>query len=289
MSHNGNSSKFILLSCMFFLAMTGQSIACSTSQWSASVGNMSANGTARFEDLCGLRIDLTGNTVTWVEDSSPGSLVVPVTEYVARFYAITDDMVLPDGETLTLFTAISQTDNDIFGVELAGVSGEDILEIFADDGGVLEYGATTVAMPKGWRALEIRWSSVSGNASFGMDGIVDLISISGLNNSGQQVAKVRLGVVSGNAAGITGVMDVDSFVSGSGVSAGLVDKSCSGSAVALDNMTFLSGTKNCIASTSIDFGERIVFDSGSQVNIDSPVVILNPGIQIPAGAILSVK
>lgn len=289
MIHNKNSNKFMTLAGMILLALTDQSIACTTLQWSTAVGNMSADGVARFEDLCGLRIDLTGTADTWVEDNSPGSEVVPVTEYVARFYAITDDTVLPDGETLILLTAISQTDSVIFGVELAGVSGENMLRIFADNGSVLEYGANTVAMPKGWRALETRWSSVSGIVSFGMDGIVDLISISGLNNSGQHIAKVRLGAVSGNAAGITGVIDVDSFVSGRGVSAGLVDKSCGGSAVALDNVTFLAGTKNCIASTSIDFGERIVFDSGSQVNVDSPVVIMNPGIQIPAGAILSVK
>ena len=174
-------------------------------------------------------------------------------------------------------------------MELSGIAGQNILRIFADNGSVLEYGATVVAMPKGWRALEVSWSSVSGVFSFGMDGKGDLISIAGLNNAGQEVTRVRLGAVSGNAADITGILDVDSFVSARTDSAGLVNKDCSGNAVALDNITFLPGTKSCSASTSMYFGERIVFDPGSRVTVDSPVVILNPGIQIPADAVLSVK
>jgi len=289
MSRNTYLYRATLFAGIIALVMSGQSIACTASEWSASAGNVTANGAARFEDLCGLRINLAGATEAWVEDNSPGAEAVPVTDYVARFYAIRDDAVIPDGRVLEVFAAYGHSGNLLFGLELAGISGDNVLRISADNGSALEYSAASVTMPRGWRALELRWSSVSGTAAFGMDGVADLISISGLNNVRQAVAKVRLGAVSGNADAITGAIDADSFVSGRGESAGLVEKECNGASVVLDNITFLTGSRNCIASTSLGFANRTVFDPGSLVTVEAPVVTLHPGVLISAGAVLSVN
>lgn len=282
------SCRFTAYLCLL-LALTGQSTACTTDAWSLAAGSMSADKLARFDGNCGLRVDLSGTEPAWVEDSTLGSLSTPVTEYVARFYTMTGDTVLSDGEALTLLSAVDSVDGDLFGVELVGTSGGNILQIYAHNGTALEFGATTVAMPKGWRALEIQWSSISGNASFGIDGVEHLISISGLNNTGQQIAKVMLGAVAGNTPGVSGTVDLDAFVSRRSDTTGLVDKNCSGSIVNVDNITFLPGTKNCEALTSLSFGERVVFDSGSRVNVSAPVVVLTRGTHIPGGAVLSVQ
>lgn len=286
------SSRCIIGIYLALLAVTGQSLACTTSKWSSVQGDVSDTATAHFVGNCGLRVDLSGTAPARVEDATPAGLGTPVTEYAARFYAIDDNAVLSNGVALTLLAAVDSGDGDLFGVNLVGTSNGNALRIYAHNGTGIQDSTTVIAMPRGWRSLEIQWSAVAGTASLVLDGVADSITISGLSNSGQQVARVMLGAVAGNTTGASGSMDFDEFISRRTGTNGVVDKSCgtSGdSVVTVNNLTFLPGMKNCSASTSMSFGERVVFDSGSQVIVDSPVVVLGDGTHIPNGATFSVQ
>ncbi|MEW6600999.1 MAG: S8 family serine peptidase [Nitrospirota bacterium] len=65
---------------------------------------------------------------------------------------------------------------------------------------------------------------------------------------------------------------------------------CSGGAVVLQNVTFLSGnTYNCTATTSITAGTGVTVQSGAAVNFRAPIIDLLPGFHVESGAAFSAK
>ncbi len=288
-------NSFDAMSGIFIVALvilSGRTLACTTQAWEEDYvgGVVSAATAARFEADCGLRLDLSGDTSGWVEDHTPGTLA-DVTEYVARFYAYIDDAGVIDGTDLTLFSAedASASANELFGLQLKGSGGDAVLHLYAYHAdGTKVHGVGDVPVPPGWRALALHWKTGSGtgSVSLSIDNNADVQTISGLNNAGYIIEKVLLGVVAGNSS-VTGLIDVDSFTSRRTGSAGLVNRSCDGPNV--DNITFLSGPKNCNASAGLVFASRVTFDSGADVNVAAQTTTLTGGTRIPAGAILAIQ
>jgi hypothetical protein len=65
---------------------------------------------------------------------------------------------------------------------------------------------------------------------------------------------------------------------------------CSGGAVVLQNVTFISGnTYNCIATTSLTAGIGVTVQSGATVNFRAPIINLQPGFRVENGAVFSGK
>ncbi len=272
--------------------LCGATLACTTQAWEETKtgGVVSAGTAARFDGDCGLRLDLSGSSSGWVEDPTPGTLA-DVTEYVARFYAYVDDAQVASGETLTLFSARDSNANELFGLQLKGSGGDAVLDLYAydDTTGIVD-AEGDVVVPFGWRALALHWNTGSGTGAVSLS--IDennVQNISGLNNAGYSINKVFLGVVEGNSPGLSGVIDVDSFASRRTGTAGLVNRSCSGGEVDVSNITFLSGSKSCVASGGLVFGSRVTFDSGAVVDVDAQSATLTAGTRIPAGAILAIN
>lgn len=285
----------ILLVTVFLLLISGQPFACDVDAWSSSGGTLAveADVAARYIDLCGLRADLTSAGNGWVVDATPGAMTPVVTEYSARFYVYLDDAIVNTDESITVFSGEDASDNTLFGLELVNIGSGPAFRLYViDDTGSRIDAPADLAVAHGWRAIHLDWfsgTSSSGSASLGMDELLDLQFIDNVYNGSHILDHVKLGVVSGNTTGTTGVVDMDSFASRRSGGNGVIKKGCSGDVVEVENTTFIPGSYVCNASSSISFGTRVVFDSGSQVEANSITSELLPGTNISNGAVLMIK
>ncbi len=288
----GATLRFLTASAGIFLMQQAQALACSTQAWvDSNTGNaVTADAAAVYEGNCGLRLNLDGTSTGWVKDPTPGT-VPEVTEYVARFYAYIDDAQLTNGQGFTLFNALDSASIELFALDVIGSSSGPVLRMYAWDGSVKE-AANDVPVPAGWRAIVLHWTTGAGNGAIklSVDRTQDVQTITGLSNAGQVIDSVNLGVVSGNGAGISGIIDVDAFTSRRTGSSGLIiSKGCSGTSVAVENTTFLPGDITCTASTDLTFRNRVTFDPGANVIVQAQSVTLSRGTIVPSGAILDVR
>jgi len=283
--------RFLTLASTFFLFQQGQALACSTSAWSSTEGTaVTAVNAAAYEGECGLRLTLNGSATGLVKDATPGTVTPAVTEYVARFYAYFDDAQLSNGSEFTLFNALDSGSNELFSLKARGTAAGPTL--YLEDAGS---GKTTdnLLVPTGWRAIVLHWDT---NGSGQLELIIDrpqdgmTETATGLSNSGQEIASIQLGAIT-NPSGVSGIVDVDSFLSRRAGTGGLmVQKSCSGTDVALKNATFLSDNSlTCNVSGTLRFGSRVTFDPNTTVNIVAGSVAMGPGISIPQGATLDIS
>ncbi len=279
--------RFLAVASGFFLLQQGQALACSTSAWDDSNKGsvVDAVNAAKYEGDCGLRLTLNGTSNGWLKDISPSNANPAVTEYVARFYTYVDDADLGNGQAFTLFNAVDSGSNELFGLELKGSNSGPVLHLYTST----KEATNDVSVPTGWRAIILHWTTGSNGAlTLSIDDEKNVQTISGLSNAGQAIHSVNLGVIEGNSAGISGIVDVDSFVSRrTGTGGLLVTKSCSGSDVTVENTTFLAPV-SCIASGKLSFGNRVTFDPQADLTILAGSVGMNPGLAVPAGAILNI-
>lgn len=284
----------ILLVTIFLLFISSQPCACDVDAWSSSDGTLvaEANAAARYEDLCGLRADLTAAGNGWVVDATPGTLTPVVTEYSARFYIYVDDAFINRDEALIVFSGEDASNNTLFGLELVNTGSGPAFRLYVmDDTGARIDAQADLSVELGWRAMHLDWFagiSSSGSANLGMDELMNLQSIDNVNNGSHILDHIKLGVVGGNTAGTTGIIDMDSFASRRSGSNVVIKKSCSGDIVRVENTTFIPGLHVCNA-TDISFGARVVFDPVSQVEVNSITSELLPGTRISNGAALLIK
>jgi len=284
----GTICRVLGASAGIFLLQQSQALACSTSAWDDSnKDGVEAVGAARYEGDCGLRLYLDGDSGGWLRDPSPGKANPAVTEYVARFYAYVDDAQLANDQAFTLFNALDSGSNELFGLELKGSSTGPVLHLYTP----AKEAAGDVSVPPGWRAIIVHWTTgANGALTLSIDREQNVQTITGLSNAGQAIDSVKLGVVSGNTANISGLVDLDSFTSRRSGTTGLtITKGCSGTNVTVDNTTFLPGNITCTASDVLAFGNRVTFDPGADVTVVARSVSMNPGMAIPAGAILDIS
>ena len=285
----------ISLVAIFLVFISGRSFACDVDAWSSSEGTLAleADVAARYMELCGLRVDLTGAGDGWLADATPGTLTPVVTEYSARFYIYFDDAVINIGEEVVIFTGEYADNNTLFGLKIVNTGGGPAFRLYVidDNGGRIDALADLSAEP-GWRAIHLDWIagiSSSGSASLGMDELPSLLVIDDVNNGNHVLDHIKLGAVSGNTSDTTGIIDMDSFTSQRWGDSGVINKGCSGSIVDVENTTFLPGLYVCNATESISFGSRVVFDPASQVEIISLTSELLPGTRVLKGAVLMIR
>ncbi len=282
-----NTLRFLAASAGVFMLQQSQALACSTSAWDDSNKGsvVDAVNAARYDGDCGLRLNLNGTSNGWLRDPSPGSANPAVTEYVARFYTYVDDAQLANGQGFTIFNALDSGSNELFGLELKGSPNGPVLHLYT----ATKEATSDVSVPTGWRAIILHWTTGSNGAlTLSIDNDQNVQTISSLANGGQSIHSVNLGVVDGNNASISGIVDLDSFASRRTGTAGLlISKSCSGTSPTVENATFL-GPLSCTASGLLTFGNRVTFDPQADLTIVAGAVAMNPGMAIPVGAILDI-
>lgn len=279
----GSIVKFLAISLSIWGFQQGLAQACSTDKWSVHTGStVTPESEAVYEGKCGLRLNLDGTSSGMVTDATLAEANPAVTDYVARFYAYVDDAYLDNDQGFTLFNALDASLEELFGLELKGGSAGPVLQLYAGD-----KNASAVPAPLGWRAIIIE--RTSDRLSLWVDR-EKLQTISGLNNAGQSIDAVNLGMVSGNTAEISGIIDIDAFTSRRTGAAGMsVSKSCSGTEI-VKNTTFLPGPAiTCRASQGLSFGDRVTFDPGANVIVQAGSTSFSPGISIPNGAVLEIQ
>ena len=287
----GSIFRFLTIASSLLLFQQGQALACSTSAWSNTEGSaVTAINAAAYEGDCGLRLDLAGTATGLVEDATPGTVTPAVTEYVARFYAYFDDAQMNNGSEFVLFRAFDSGSSELFSLKARGTAAGPAL--YLEDAGS---GKTTnnLLVPTGWRAIILHWNTTgSGQLELIIDRESDGLSesVTGLSNSGQAIDSIQLGAIT-NPASVSGMVDVDSFLSRRAGTGGLmVQKSCSGTDVVLKNATFLSDSSlTCNVTGTLSFGNRVTFDPDTRLNIVAQSVNMGPGISIPQGAVLDIS
>ena len=280
---------------LLLILLSNQVAACSLDKWSLSSGEsvIASTQLARYEGQCGLRVNLSSVGNGWVGDTTPGELPYEVSEYWARFYLYIEEVSIESNETLTVFAGEDADNRPLFGLEIVSSAGSPAFQLYAmnDDGSRKSFSGTMPAEP-GWRAIHLSWfagASSGGWVSLGMDDSESLQTVDNLDNGSHVLNQVRLGAVAGNNAGIKGVMDIDNFSSRRTGSNGLVNKSCSGLDVQLDNTTFIPGLYSCNATLDFTLGQRVTIDRGAKVEIISNITELLPGVSVQNGAVLAIK
>lgn len=281
------------------LSLSTSVFACDTAEWDAVTdagGNLNPTVNASLESACGLEVMLDNAYPAYVEDKTPGTLTAPtVTQYLARFYFAHNDLVLGAGEELVLFGGYSLADNSLFQVVLLEDNGASKIKLVAFGNAGVQVSSMDheVVLPDGWRALEVEWKAATGVGSrdgfmnLKVDGVaaVGLQNLTGLNNDTHVLHSVRLGVLNGGVLpASSGNVKFDAFVSYRDGDGGILDKNCSGNAVQLEHITFLPGSKTCVATSSLNTGALLTVDGGADVTMISPAVNLQPGFSIPSGA-----
>ncbi len=245
---------------------------------------------ARFENSCGLCLDLNTVGTGWVEDQTPSSIQPAVTEYVVRFYLYVGD-ASGEGGTFTLFKAFTSV-QAAFWLNLALSENSTELSLYATDDSGIQYSSQNIPVLPGWRSIEMTWSAGNGDGalSLSIDDIDNNLSLAGLDNDLMSIDYVRMGVISGDTETSTGLMDIDSYTSHRSVHESLVDKNCSGDGNrTIDNFTFLQGTTQCGNSGSPTLGDRTMIDPDATVNISTFDSTLMPGTRVASGGVLSVS
>lgn len=284
---------FQLISTAMLAFPVSSALACSTAQWDdSSIGTaVTADAAAVYEGACGLRLGLTGTASGWVKDSVPGTVSPAVTEYVARFYAYVDDAQIGNTENVTIFNALDAGATELFGLDIKGTNTGAVLHLYANNGGSTIEATGDIAIEPGWRAITVHWTTGAGSGELhlSVDRNQSVQSITGLNNAGQVISSINLGIVNGNTAAVSGSIDVDSFTSRRTDPTGLlITKACSGTNVTVKNATFLSGAITCTASTGLIFDNRVTLDPGATVSVQAPTVTIRNGTRVRQGAVLDV-
>ena len=292
----------LLVSTLAWLLLFGGAAhACALSYWDdvQDINSiLSASESARFEGQCGLRVALDGTYTGYVEDTTPGTVDPIVTEYSVRFYIHVGEFTLGTNDAIALLSAHDLASDLVFSMSIYQRNGSLYTRLLAvdDSGAQIDTLNNGMLLKPGWRSIEVRWVGASsglvpdGELIISVDGVTGTGAdvLTGFDNDSQSIYSVRLGVLSGNSGSISGVMDLDSFDSGRGISFGPIAKPCVAVDVDLRDVTFLPGDAVCETEGSIRLGPRATIDDGAEVQLHAPRVSLS-GISVASGAILQIS
>lgn len=299
-SESGSRRAYVqaMLALLCGIGLSASVMACDTLDWNSDVdagGNFNSSLNPSLESDCGLEVDVDGVNPAYVVDNSPGLLTSPpVTQYLARFYMAQDDLALGADDELILFGGYDNASSPVFQLVLVEDSGHRKIKLIAYDnsGNPVSSMDNEVILPYGWRAVQVEWKAASGPGSadgffsLKLDGVaaVGMQNLTGLSNETFVLDTVRLGVVNGDSLlTSSGNVKFDAFVSYRDGDGGLIDKNCSGNKVLLEHITFLPGSKTCVATTSLSTGAVLTIDGGADVTMISPELRLQAGFSVPSG------
>ncbi|HEY0515455.1 MAG TPA: S-layer homology domain-containing protein [Thermoanaerobaculia bacterium] len=176
--------------------------------------------TARFSQNCGALVALTSGDTTpvYVQDSSPSA----ESAYRARFYANLRTLQMQDGSAFDLFAAYDGADpvppansgNPVLRLEVGQSGGKKQLTAYARLNSGNESSTTPVALPDGWRSIEIDWAKGAGTGHLNLwvDGKAQA-GLSGLSNDTETINYSRWGAIAGLDAATAGSFRLDDFAS----------------------------------------------------------------------------
>ena len=185
---------------------------CSTDAWSSTTGAVQAIGEntnpagKKYEQNCGLTVNV----------NSPGHVTTtaPTDEdfFSTRFYVYPEEMSLGNSEAV-IFRArnggTSQVEILLREQTVNSIPVKQVVVKYRNNGNLVEHNETFPLLPV-WQAATVTWGAGagSGSLSFKIDGI-EKMSLTGLNNGGQVVNEMDLGVVS--STGGSGPVVFDAF------------------------------------------------------------------------------
>jgi hypothetical protein len=185
---------------------------CSTDAWSSTSGSVQAIGTntnpsgKKYEQDCGLTVNV--NTPGHVTTTAP----TDEDFFSTRFYFYPEQTALGGSEAV-IFRArnggTSQVELLLREQVEDGVPVKRIAVQYRNNGNLVEHNETFPLLPV-WQAATVTWGAGAGtgSVSFKIDGI-EKMNQTGLNNDGEVVNEMDLGVVS--ATGGSGPIVFDAF------------------------------------------------------------------------------
>ena len=260
----------------------------------------SVTESAKYSGTYGLRVLFDDSSPAYVEDESP----VSEKRYRARFYVNVTGLVMPENDQFELFNGYHDindngpdaADDIEFRLSIVGSAQGRMLrvEVRKDDD---SFSAVTpeLLLEDGWHSIEIDWiADSSGKLDIWLDGVAKT-GLEGIVNQESAVDYVRLGVIAGNPATMSGEMDIDDFSSKRTeyVGVNVLISGCSGDEVVLD-LTKFSFPENipvlCKATMTFTTiaGQSVMVAAGKNLRIESPSTALLPGFEVKAGGLFSV-
>jgi hypothetical protein len=170
---------------------------------------LSVSRAAALVGAWGMQAAISGTAPIYVTDSSPRAQ----STYHARFYFSPNGVMLPNTNAEVIFAGRSTSGTALFRVQLRRAAGNYQVnaQIHASSG---SYQSTTwYSITNAAHAIEIAWqAAMTGSLGLWLDGSLKQ-SMSGVANSGDSLAAVRLGPSNGISAGTVGAEYYDAFLS----------------------------------------------------------------------------
>ena len=185
------------------------------SRWSSNVsdgGDLSTSIAANYWGDYGLQAVVDDSNAIFVQDDTPDAEKT----YKARFYINPAGYSSPAGIITTVFAGYNGSNTQNFVVNLQKLAtGVYQVRAGALDGSTWMY-TSWADLPSGssWNAVEIDHYATDelGTMQLWVNGS-SISTLSSLNNTGDTIQSVRLGIVGLSAAGATGVINFDDFES----------------------------------------------------------------------------
>lgn len=211
-----------LANLILLLMFSSQAFAqCSTDAWTSVSGSPLAIGEStspqgkKYEQSCGLTIDASLVPAYVTTDTPSDETVIS-----ARFYLLQEALDLQSGD-LTLLTARDGGTVE-FELLIRSTGSVNHLVTIYRDNGVLVEDSEVIALQNVWQAVEVAWSTGSGDGTFKlMIDDIPMISIASLTNGSAIVNEVDIGIV--NSADATGELVLDAIELRRAGASGLLD------------------------------------------------------------------
>lgn len=195
----------VLSLSLLCLALPAHAQDCSLAGWSESQPQAVTVGgppqIARYSGQCAIQVSAANRYVYAIHPAAEPT-------YYARFYYYTGAR---SGGAIDIFQGRDGTNLPI-RVEHEAGSGSNLLRFSSHGSGVQR---TANVQANKWYAIELAWTTGSGNGALGITvtgaGIstpIPVSPITGLNNSGQRIREIRMGWVT---AGGSGAINFDAF------------------------------------------------------------------------------
>lgn len=188
-------------------------------------GVPSVGGLARYTGSHGMEVNVAvpDRNPAFVQSSHPSAEAT----YRVRFYVNLRGLTMSEGNEFDLFAAYDGADpvppattgNALLRVVARRSGGQNVLSAFVrTDGGSQSEIPGAVALPDGWRVVELNWAKAT--AAGANNGRLDLwvdgfprTGLTGLDNDAASLNYSRWGTVAGVDAGTSGTFKLDDFAS----------------------------------------------------------------------------
>ncbi len=160
----------------------------------AGGGDLSATAEAKLVGGFGMQALVNDSAPLYVQDDTPAA----ESRYRVRFYFDPNGIALGDGDTLEMFTAYSDTSDEVLVVQLGGASPDYTLRARLKDDGAAWSETAEFGVGDDWNYVELDWQAASaagaddGSLTLWVNGTQEA-ELTGIDNDTHGVDFVRLG------------------------------------------------------------------------------------------------